>query len=120
MYHLLETHFESERHDFKEMLIHHLVTIALCFGCYITNIHGFGFMISHVHDHADVTTSLLKISAETIYNNLMGALATINIFVWGYTRCVVYPILLYQGWWISMEPNLYPDHAKDPKQSEIK
>lgn len=115
MFHLMETHFESPRADFKEMLIHHLVTLAVCFGGYITYFHAFGFMVAHVHDHADVTTSFVKAIAEMRYKTILAIFALLNILVWIYTRCIVYPVMLWQGWWTSMEPVMWPNASSDPK-----
>lgn len=62
----LVTHFFGERrNDFLELSLHHMAAIYLFGGCYLYNVWEIGGVIAYLHDIADITTNLLKTSAES-------------------------------------------------------
>ena len=97
-YHLesLISHFVLERrNDYIEMALHHIVTIYLYSGCYLMNCTQIGAVIAFLHDVADVTTPLCKMWSETRYSHIAIACFISNVFLWGYTRNLVFPWVIY-------------------------
>lgn len=62
----LVTHFFGERrNDFLELSLHHLAAIYLFGGLYLYNVWEIGAVIAYLHDIADITTNLIKTSADS-------------------------------------------------------
>ena len=79
------------------MLLHHMVTIMLYFYSYYNYFHKFGSLVMFLHDWADITTSFMKAIYETEYNSIIYLNAFANLLIWGYSRLVAYPCLIFYG-----------------------
>ena len=92
----LVTHFCGERrNDFMEMCLHHLVALFLFGGCYSCNMWEVGGIIAFLHDIADITTNFVKFLADTPYSNLTAVWFVIHMIIWGWTRNLVLPYMIY-------------------------
>jgi hypothetical protein len=74
------------RTDFLEMVLHHMVTVFLYGGCYLYNCWEIGAVIALIHDIADITTSMIKVMAETDFKITTVAVFLVHMGLWGYTR----------------------------------
>lgn len=75
-----------KRNDFLEMTLHHMVTVFLLGGCYLYNAWEIGAVIVLLHDIADITTSMIKVLAETNFKYSTLAVTLLNLGLWGWTR----------------------------------
>ena len=73
------------------MGLHHIVSLYLFGGCYITNAWEAGMTIAYLHDTADITTNIVKGLAESIYGNAAAVVFVIHMVIWGWTRNIVLP-----------------------------
>lgn len=110
---LIDNH-DGKRMDYKEMFLHHLVTLMLYFYSYYLNTQHIGGIIMFLHDWEDITVSLVKVLLETEYQTLAIFAAILNWALFGYSRCVAYPIVIYQGMVVSF--NNLMDSAKQWEQ----
>lgn len=80
-------HFISVRRtDFLEMALHHSVSVFLYGGCYLYNAWEIGGVIALIHDIADITTSMIKVMAETDYKYTTVTILIVHMALWAYTR----------------------------------
>ena len=82
--------------EFLDLFLHHTITLYLYGGAYLYNCLECGAIMSFLHDLADVTICISKILMETNFKFMKGLIFLINILVWFYTRCCLYPVFLYQ------------------------
>lgn len=75
-----------KRTDFIEMALHHSVSVFLYGGCYLYNAWEIGGVIALIHDIADITTSMIKVLAETDYKYTTVAVFLFHMGLWFYTR----------------------------------
>jgi hypothetical protein len=60
--------FVSERKsDFEEMVVHHIVTMALYLGYFMANMHCIGAFVAVLHDVSDIFISIARIFQATAY-----------------------------------------------------
>ena len=94
-YHIggLVTHLllQPRRNDFAEMALHHIVSLFLFSGYYLSNKWKPGCTVAFLHDIADIGISLSKGLGETRYGNAAAAVFITNMFIWFWTRMVVLP-----------------------------
>lgn len=97
-FHLLVSQFfDVKRNDFWEMFAHHIATIALIVGSYLTNFLRIGMLILLVHDVSDVFLESAKLAN---YSNkrflcdclFVGFASSFFIF-----RLVIYPFHVYKS-----------------------
>lgn len=93
---LISLIYEKRRNDFLEMGLHHVVTLYLYGGGYLTNIWESAGVVSYLHDIADILTNLVRILSETNNKKTTAALFIIYMAVWFWTRLFVFPIMIYQ------------------------
>jgi len=86
------------------MGLHHILTFYLFAGCYVTNLWEIGGIIAFLHDIADVITHWCKFFSETRCSNFTAASFIIYMGIWLYTRCLVFPTLIYG--WVAYSPSL--------------
>eukprot|EP01102_Stenamoeba_stenopodia_P022698 TRINITY_DN9552_c0_g1_i1.p1 TRINITY_DN9552_c0_g1~~TRINITY_DN9552_c0_g1_i1.p1 ORF type:complete len:373 (+),score=68.41 TRINITY_DN9552_c0_g1_i1:136-1254(+) len=96
LFHLLT----KRRNDFLEMLLHHVMAVALILFSYFINYGKGGALVIFVHDIADVPGYAVKSATDT-----KSTLATLITYfsllaVWGYFRLYVYPFQIIQGFLI--------------------
>lgn len=86
---------ESHRQDFVEMLLHHILTLALV-GCYlISNGHMIGALIAVLHDAADIVICLARIVHSTKHDHWTIALFASMVGVWIWTRMMMLPYCVW-------------------------
>jgi len=86
---------EERQNDFLEMLMHHFSSVSLIGSMIFSNGMTVGCAIAFLHDIADITAALTKYYGQTP-NDLCAAIwMIVNMVVWGYTRLMVLPYLIY-------------------------
>ena len=80
------------------MSLHHLVSVFLYGGCYLYNAWEIGAVIALLHDIADITTSMVKVMAETNYTITTVTIFFIHMALWFYTRNYGLPIAIMKIW----------------------
>ena len=73
------------------MSLHHIVSIYLFGGCYLTNALECGMVVAFLHDIADITTNVVKFFSESIYPNICAVFFATHMLIWGWTRNIVLP-----------------------------
>jgi hypothetical protein len=79
------------------MVLHHVCTIMLYFASYMLGLIKVGFLISFLHDLADVPASFMKMLIETTFERSKVAVFMFIISLWGYSRIYVFPIVIFRG-----------------------
>lgn len=79
------------------MGLHHIVALYLFGGCYMCNVLENGMTIAFLHDIADITTSISKALGETRYDTLAASVFSVNMMIWGWTRCYSLPFEYIYG-----------------------
>lgn len=59
--------FSDRKSDFEEMVVHHVVTLALYGGYFLGNMHCIGAFIAVLHDISDIFISMARILQATAY-----------------------------------------------------
>ena len=97
--HLLLTYWHlttsKRRNDHIEMCLHHLLTLSLYYGAYITSDIEAGFVISFLMDFCDIWTHFAKAFVDTKYKSTCTIFGVLMWFFWGYTRIFCFPIHVY-------------------------
>jgi len=75
--------------------MHHICAVSLLFSMVYANCLPIGVTISFLHDIADVTVSIPKFFGLTRCNTIAAVSMIINMVVWGYTRMIVLPFMIY-------------------------
>uniref|UniRef100_A0AAV1TR36 TLC domain-containing protein n=1 Tax=Peronospora matthiolae TaxID=2874970 RepID=A0AAV1TR36_9STRA len=89
---LLFTVFLSPiRSDFIEMLLHHVATIILIAGSFLTNYMAYGAVVVFTHDVGDVTGYGIKSVVDTGNTPLLLFMYAMLLISWAYTRLFVLP-----------------------------
>lgn len=106
-YHLFSvvTHVTGpKRNDFMEMLLHHLMTVALIFNGYFLNLMPISAMVSLIHDISDVFIYLSRTFVDTRFDKVAFTFYIGIMVVFAYSRLYVYPMyLLYHSMWFNEE-----------------
>jgi hypothetical protein len=76
------------------MALHHMVSVFLYGGCYLYNAWEIGAVIALIHDIADISTSMIKVLAETSYKLTTVAVFLVHMAVWFYTRNYGLPLAI--------------------------
>lgn len=85
---------KKKSHDFVEMVVHHLVTFYLYGFSYLSNCF-IGAVIAVLHDVADIFVCIARFWGESKWTWPGGVALIITIILWGYTRCIVFPKIIY-------------------------
>ncbi|TDH67484.1 hypothetical protein CCR75_008570 [Bremia lactucae] len=83
--------FSTIRNDFVEMLLHHVATILLMSGSYLSNYVAFGALVLFTHDIGDVFGYGIKSIVDTGNTPLVAMMYLLLLASWGYTRLYVLP-----------------------------
>ena len=75
--------------------MHHICAVSLLFSMCFANALPVGVTISFLHDIADITASVTKFFGVTEYSNMAAGGMIANMVVWGYTRMIVLPYMIY-------------------------
>ena len=98
---LLWAYFTNRsKNDWVEMLLHHLLTVALYAFSYMTNSIKIGSLIMYLHDWADIWTPFTKFWVDTPYKYTTIVSGVIIWSVWFYSRLIVFPQIIYWGVYI--------------------
>ena len=87
---------KERKSDYWEMLSHHTITLMLFAGMIAGNHLPLGCMIAYLHNLADIWGSSIKCCASTQYNTLSVVIFLVMMFVWGWTRLIVFPQIIYK------------------------
>lgn len=85
------------RGDFREMLIHHIVTNLLIFVSSWFRFTRGGSMVFLVHDLSDVPVDLSKLSNFMKWKTATIACFVTMVIVWMATRLIVLPLYIFRG-----------------------
>ncbi len=94
--HMLLHHMTDHvRHDYMEMMLHHIITMFLYGFSFMMNMTLAGAVVMYLHDIADIFTQYVRCFCETTYStltlfNALGMTAT-----WFYTRILILPYIIY-------------------------
>lgn len=80
-----------KKNDFIEMGLHHIIALYLFGGGYLLNAWEVGAVISFLHDIADIFVSIVKMLAETKYNQRTANIMWVVMILWFYTRIFLLP-----------------------------
>jgi len=95
--HMLLHHMTDHvRHDYMEMMLHHLVTMFLYGFSYLTNMTLPGAVVMYLHDIADVFTQYVRCFCETTFEKITLVSVLGMTISWFYTRIIVFPIVIYK------------------------
>jgi hypothetical protein len=91
LFSLFQHMLKKPKNDYIEMLLHHLVTVALISIAYFMNYVTISVVILFVHDFSDVFGYIVRIFVDTEYKSItlvgyVGLLVT-----WLYLRIIVFP-----------------------------
>jgi len=88
---------KKRANDFNEMLLHHIVALALVINSFLTNIMPIGAMIMLLHDLSDIFTSLMRLIGETQYYTMHVAKVFYFCMIgtWFYCRLLILPYFAY-------------------------
>jgi very-long-chain ceramide synthase len=88
---------DNVRHDYMEMMLHHVLTIFLFGFAYLTNMTLCAAAIAYLHDIADIFTQYVRCFCETTFETVTILSAVGMTATWFYTRILVLPYMLYKG-----------------------
>jgi len=81
------------RTDFLEMVLHHILSIALLGLSYISSSTRIGILVLLVHDIGDIVGYSMKMVVDTSYKTLITINYILLLITWFTTRLAIYP-----GW----------------------
>ncbi|XP_078321315.1 ceramide synthase 5-like isoform X2 [Crassostrea virginica] len=94
--------------DFKEMVVHHLVTMALMYFSWVCNFVRVGTLVLLVHDAVDYWMAAAKMAKYCKQQLLCELFFAVFVVVWIVTRLIIYPFrILYTS---SIEIYQYLDY----------
>ena len=91
LFSLIQHVFKEPKNDFIEMLLHHIVTVALVGLAYYMNYMTMSLLVLFCHDFSDVFGSLVRIFVDTKYKNFAVICYVGLLLSWFYMRLVVFP-----------------------------
>ncbi|KAL7633777.1 UNVERIFIED_CONTAM: hypothetical protein RMT77_015731 [Armadillidium vulgare] len=89
--------FQHKRKDSIQMLLHHLVTLALILFYFNLNMNRLGSLILFVHECADIPLLTAKICGYIGYGSAMDFFCAIFILLWVITRLYLYPFWIMKN-----------------------
>lgn len=88
---LLQHMYKEPKNDFIEMLLHHIMTVALVGLAYYMNYMTMSLLVLFCHDFSDVFGYLVRIFVDTEYKKLAVMWYICLLVSWFYLRLVVFP-----------------------------
>jgi len=102
---------DEHRSDFIEMFLHHTMTLTLYSFSFMMGFVKIGSIIMYLHDLVEPLLNSSKIFAETKANKVVTMLSVVILWlVWGWSRIVVFPQIIYWGIYVEAPKQLYPNH----------
>ena len=102
---------DEHRSDFIEMFLHHILTLTLYGFSFMMGLVKIGSIIMYLHDLVEPFLNLAKIFAETKAHKAVTMVSAALLWlVWGWSRIVVFPLIIYRGFIIEAPKQLYPNH----------
>ena len=89
---LVALFFKERKKDFTEMLIHHVVTIALIATSFAKGYTRIGIMVMMVHDTSDILGCLAKMANAVNQKQLLIGIFFPMFMTWFYTRLWILPM----------------------------
>ncbi|ESO00902.1 hypothetical protein HELRODRAFT_82517 [Helobdella robusta] len=94
---VLSLFMDIRRKDFKEMIVHHIVTISLMAMSYSANFMRIGSLIMCVHDAVDWIMELGKLANYCKYRKTTDLIFVCFTVVWFITRICIYPFYILKS-----------------------
>jgi len=92
------THFlDVKRSDFWEMLLHHLLTIALIVFSWTCQLTRVGTLVLIVHDAADIPLHITKLCMYSARKNIVDMAFIIFTLIWIITRIGIFPLWIIRS-----------------------
>lgn len=88
---------KTVRGDFREMLIHHVVTNLLIVGSSYCRLTRIGSMVFLVHDLTDVPVDLSKLANFVKWKRTTAVCFATMVITWAYFRLGVLPFIIYRS-----------------------
>lgn len=104
---LHHTLIEEIRHDYMEMMFHHILALALFYLLHMLNFTRLGFTVLFMHDLSDTFTQIVRCIVETTYERATVFFAYCMVFGWIYFRCVLFGYLLYSCLWSASPSTIF-------------
>jgi len=109
---LIVLHLEQRRNDFRQMLCHHLVTVALVTLSYVWNWTRVGNAVLCLMDFSDILLSGAKMILYTGRRDAADITFILFLISWVITRHIGYGLLM---WSTAFEPVKYLEYAWRPR-----
>ena len=90
----------TQKSDFVERDLHHIATTYLTFGSYFFNCWECGAVIAFLHDLSDIFRHLCKLLGNLYFEGLTSTIFFSMTIAWYWTRCFVFPGMIYALWTI--------------------
>ena len=81
--------------DFREMLLHHIATVALYPGFQLANLMGVGAIVAWLHDISDVFVAISRALNSVGWDKCTAVTYTALMLSWVWTRVGVLPVIVY-------------------------
>lgn len=88
---------EERRSDFAQMMFHHVLTLALIFGSYVTCFHRIGLMILFLLDPSDILLAAAKLLRYMGYQTLCDCAFALFMLTWLVERHGLFSIVYYSS-----------------------
>jgi hypothetical protein len=112
---LHHTFVDEIRHDYFEMMFHHVLVIALLVPGYMVNFRRGTVPLLIMMDLPDAVTQFVRCVVESTYTKLTVFGAYSMVFSWIYFRIFALTYFLYKAAWF--QPNIF--HEKNFKATEV-
>jgi ceramide synthetase len=99
--HMLLYHgfIDSVRHDYIEMMFHHVLGMFLLLSVYLTGMYRVCLVVMFTHDLSDAFTQIVRCICETTWKKSMVFFGYCMLYSWIYLRCLVFPYFVYKSLW---------------------
>lgn len=101
---------KTVRGDFREMMIHHIITNCLIFGSSYFRLTRAGSMVFMIHDISDVPIDLSKLANFVKWTKTSIFCFISMVIIWVVTRMTILPFVIVKSVWYE-SPLLYKDSA---------
>jgi hypothetical protein len=102
------------RGDFKEMLIHHIITDLLIVGSSYFRFTRVGSMIFLVHDISELPVEMSKLANFVKWKNTSAVCFTIMLITWVINRLWIFPFVIFKSFLMESHHCLVELGTMDP------